>query len=497
MRFAVCAIWHQSNSFSPIPTTLASFEQHHYREGDALLNPDPAGSTVLAGVVGVAREIECTIIPLIDARAPAGAPLDDAAFDALRARLCARLERLRGTIDGVLLDLSGGMLTTSDLDADATLLDAVRAVIGSGVPLVATVGFRANVSPRLLAIPTLLVGPSAAPEPDPAHRGRRALTLLAQIARGEIQPASALRQVPLLMPLAAQDTTAGALAEVTATAARIAAEPGVVQACVFGGFPYADAPQAGSAIVVTTDGEPARADALAAALAAELWRRREHFRVEPANLETAIHAAMAASHHPVVLADTGDDPGAGGPGDGTGLLWGLLDLGARDAALAVMADPEAVSRAIEAGVGAAVTLSIGARRDRRHGYPIDIRGRVVRIGPGRVQREGPLEAGATVDLGRSVVIQAEGRHGGDVAIIVTDQPAEVDDVAFFRAHDIDPAAKRILAVKSSLRYRAGFAAIAAELIAVATPGVTVPDFAYFPYQRLRRPIFPIDPSSAA
>ncbi|MBX5443804.1 M81 family metallopeptidase [Sphaerobacter sp.] len=493
MRFAIGAIWHQTNSFSPVPTTLEDFAAYRYVQGDALIDTASAGHTALAGAIRTAAHLSHDVLPLIEARAPSGGPLSDADFERLTSELCSRLREARDAIDGVLLDLSGGLITTSDPDAEATLLTSVREVVGGAVPIVAAVGPHANLSPRLVDAATLLVGPSAVPDADPAARGERAVALLALVASGEVKPAVALRQVPLLVPLPAQDTGAGAMAEIAELARQCEREPGVLCAMVTGGFPYADVPHAGAAVVVATHGDSTRAADLAATVEAAFAERNGQWTVNPANIEAAIHDAMAAREHPFVLADTGDDPGAGGPGDGTGLLWGLLDLGARGAAIGVITDPEAVDAAIAAGVGAEVTLSVGARRDRLHGYPIDVHGRVASIGPGKIVREGPLDSGLEIDMGRSVVVEARGRHEGDVAIILAERRVELDDPAIFRAHGIDPATMRILAVKSSLRYRVGFGAVASKMVAVATPGVTVPDFAFFPYQRLRRPIAPLDP----
>lgn len=493
MRFAIGAIWHQTNSFSPVPTTLADFAACRYIEGDALIDAASDANTTLAGAIRAAARLGHDIVPLIEARATSGCPLADTDFERLTNELCSRLHVERGAIDGVLLDVSGGLITVSDPEAEATLLSAVRDAVGESVPIVATVGPHANISPRLVEMATLVVGPSTVPEIAPAARGERALTLLALVASGEVRPAVALRQVPVLVPLSAQDTGVGAMAEIAELTRQLEREPDVLCTVVSGGFPYADVPHAGAAVVVATDGEPARAADVASTLEAAVVERRDHLAVYPANIETAIHDAMAAREHPVVLADTGDDPGAGGPGDGTGLLWGLLDLGARGAAIGVLTDPDAVDAAIAAGVGAEVALSVGARRDRLHGYPIDVRGRVAFIGPGRIVREGPIDTGRHVDLGRSVVLEARGRHEGDVAIILAERRVELDDPAIFRAHGIDPSAKRILVVKSSLRYRVGFSAVSANMVAVATPGVTVPDFGFFPYQRLRRPIAPLDP----
>ncbi len=50
---------------------------------------------------------------------------------------------------------------------------------------------------------------------------------------------------------------------------------------------------------------------------------------------------MAEPRGPVILADLGDNPGAGMPADGTVMLEALLRLGAHRAVVAPINDPEA------------------------------------------------------------------------------------------------------------------------------------------------------------
>ena len=60
-----------------------------------------------------------------------------------------------------------------------------------------------------------------------------------------------------------------------------------------------------------------------------------------------------------MLVDIGDNPWTGGPGDSAELLRFLLRQETKNAALALIRDPESVNCCIEAGVGATVDLSSG------------------------------------------------------------------------------------------------------------------------------------------
>ena len=189
---------------------------------------------------------------------------------------------------------------------------------------------------------------------------------------------------------------------------------------------------------------------------------------------------MAAPKGPVVLSDQGDNPGGGSPCDGTLLLKPLLDAGATNAAVAVIADPEAAAQAIAAGVGAEVTLTIGGKRDTLHGAPITVTGIVRNITDGMYRNKGPMGTGVQMDMGPTAVFDVNG-----VEILLTTKRVQPTDLEIFRSQGIEPTEKQILMVKSNVHFRAAFTPIAAEIIDVDTPGLTTNHLDQIPYQRLR------------
>ena len=177
----------------------------------------------------------------------------------------------------------------------------------------------------------------------------------------------------------------------------------------------------------------------------------------------------------------------GAPGDGTALLWSLLDLGVTDAALAAIVDPTATAAAFDAGVGGAFRFPLGGRVDHRHGYPIDAAGTVRALNPARGSDRPDCET-----PGRTALLELEGRHGGSVAVIVCERPARWSSPESLRQHSIDPIKRHVVAVKSAADLRHGFARLATEILTVTTPGITTNDFSFFDFRHLRRPIFPLD-----
>jgi microcystin degradation protein MlrC len=257
-----------------------------------------------------------------------------------------------------------------------------------------------------------------------------------------------------------------------------------------GGFPYSDIHDAGMSVLVTADDDLPLAEAIAQRLADACWDRREFFRAELTPLNEAIERVRTATATPIVLADVADNPGAGASCDGTTIMEALIRAGARKTAVAVIADPESVSRAYALGVGHAGRFHLGGKTDHLHGPTLDIDATVRLTGDITFTNTGPMGTGARTRLGRTAVLEIDGPGG--IEIVVTENRVQVLDPELFRAVGIVPAERRALVVKSSVHFRAAFEPLAAEIIEVDAPGLSSPDLLQFPYRRVRRPIWPLD-----
>jgi microcystin degradation protein MlrC len=196
-----------------------------------------------------------------------------------------------------------------------------------------------------------------------------------------------------------------------------------------------------------------------------------------------LERALAASGHPVVLADTSDNPGGGAPGDSTFLLERLLDRGVDGVALGPLWDPGAVRLCRLAGVGARLALRLGGKIGPISGPPLDVEAEVRHLAQGARQRF----SGGWTQLGDIAALRI-----GGVEVLVNGVRTQGFDPALFTDHGIALADKRLIVVKSAQHFHAGFAPIAAEILWLDGPGALSQDFAALPYRRVRRPIWPLD-----
>ncbi len=488
MRIFLAMVSHETNTFSTIPTDRGQFEARDLRYGGEILEAYRGTGTCLGGMIAVAEQRGFTLLPSVAASAsPAGRVTQDI-YQAVKDRVLADL-RAAGPLDGVLLDLHGAMVPEDLDDGEGDLLAAVRRTAGPALPVAVTLDFHANVTAAMVRHATLLHGYKTYPHVDMAERGREAAERLLDVIHGRLRPAVALRQPPLLPPIAGQLTTRGPMRRLSDMAAELEQRPGVVSISVFAGFPLADIYDAGLSVYVVADGNQSLADECADQLVAAAWELRREFIHHASPVPEAVAAALAQSSHgrPVVLADIADNTGGGAAGDTTEVLRELLRVGARGTTVACLWDPGSVQACLQAGVGATITVSIGGKIDPSHGAPLKVTGRVRTLSDGRFIHQGPMLRGVEGRLGPTAVLDVE-----DVKIILISRRWQTLDPEMIRFVGIDPVRERILAVKSTIHYRAAFEPLAHAIIEVDAPGLSSSNLTRFQFKNVRRPIFPLD-----
>ena len=488
MRIALAAIFQVTNTFSRQRTTFDAFSV-----GPRLdLEPgrcDPTGTDRLAHELvqaGIDRDI--TVLPIMHATARSSGLIPRETVADLSNQLRQHLVESGTNLDALILMLSGTMVTEDSILADQTIVQVARDSLAQNTPIVAIFSAQANLSQDIVDSVDLAVCYQVGNHVSTSASAGKIMRLTESLVRKQIHPTSAFRHLRLLVSRPQHAPSVQALASAKSLSQEFEGQSNVLNVSLFPGFPYADIDSAGFSVVVTTDNDIDKANNLAQRLQMSIWDRREEFVTMPANVEIVVHDAMLAETGPVIIVDLGDDPSAGGAGDGTGLLWALIDLGALDSALGVIVDPGGVSRAIEAGVGNKVNLDIGGSIDHRSGYPINVTATVRKISDGRLM----LDDHCQIDLGRVVVLDVDGRHGGQIDVVLTEKAPDAIEPALFAALGVDIATKKIVGVKSSLNVQASYASMASKILDTSTPGITTPVLAYFDYQRLVRPIYPLD-----
>jgi microcystin degradation protein MlrC len=478
----VSRIWQKSNTFSVTTTQGAvfTFDQHSQKTVEAELRSP--SDDFLESLFSTAADSGQKLSWIMDAVAPSGGPLDLEAMNHISTEFRKSLTQRLGELSGLIMVFSGSMLVEPANDAERGVVHIARELLGNDMPIIGVFDREANISEETFGLLNYAMTTDQISSLRSILQSKKIIELSSNAIRVE--------RVPIHVPFAAYlDPKMNSRLLWNMCDQRLDNERSNIS--IFTGFSGADVPYAGLSIAISNS-SPERAEEISWAIRDEFWNSRQRLTVDAMNIEEAVHQAMAASNYPVIIADLGDDPSRGGPGDGTTVLWALIDLGVPHSLLASLHDPVAIAACIRAGEGAKIEIPVGGRLDPRHGYPIDIRGSVKRIFDTKTNPASVDFRDHTVRFGDIAIIEVEARHGGVVEVVLTDQRIEFDRPEMLEAIGINVLEQKIVSIKSGYRYRDGFRDVAREFLPVITPGITTPDPAFFEFNRVTRPVFPLD-----
>jgi microcystin degradation protein MlrC len=489
MRVLVGGIYHESHSFSNVATDLESFKSVLLLEGRDSIERLKGTTSEMAGFIKGAEEFGFEMVPTLWAWGLSTAPVEAATLDHFLSIVRRAIEGA-GAIDGILFALHGAMVAEQALDGDGYVLSKFREFVGAGIPIVVTLDLHANISDQMVEKADAIVGYDTYPHVDQVERGFEAAELLVRSIRGEIKPTMAIEKPSIVIVPNVQLTDKEPMKRIISLAHEIENEASVLSVTVAGGFAYSDVPEIGPAIVVVTNNDPEAASRHAQRISRRFQDLKEEFTPRLPDISAAVSRAIESRNRPVILADVGDNIGAGTPGDSTFILSELLKQKA-ESAVVVIADPASVAASIAAGVGQAVSLLVGGKADGFHGDPVEIVANVTLISNGVFRNRGHMRDGIVEDMGRTAVVET-----GGIKIVLTEKKMPPWNLEQLRSVGISPEHEKIIVVKSAVAFRAAFERIAGEIIEVNTPGLSSVDLAQFDYRNIRRPMFPFDKAEA-
>ena len=480
-RIAVGGFQHETNTFAPLKATYRDFEQADgwpgLTEGAAIFTTFDGINLPIAGFLQRARAVQHEIVPLLWASASPSAHVERDAYERIAGRLL-NLFKAAGSLDGLYLDLHGAMVTEHLEDGEGELLERIRAVTGPDLPIVVSLDLHANVTKRMVQHASALIVCRTYPHVDLAESGAWSVEVLERlIKQGPLK--KAMRRAEFLVPLTWQCT----LIEPAQGIYRAVAESNTASASFAFGFPPADIAECGPVALAYAESQDAADAAVERLIGMVNGAERDFAGKVWGPDEAVVYAKQRALDlkRPIILADTQDNPGAGGNSDSVGLLEALVRNRAEDAVFANLYDPKTAEIAHRAGVGAEISLGIGAWSGTPGHIPFKASFTVERLGDGNFDATGPFYRGNRMQLGPMALLKI-----GGTRIVVASRKQQAADQAMLRHLGVEPTAQKILALKSSVHFRADFQPIAGEILIVAAPGANPVDHRTFAYQHLRK-----------
>lgn len=488
MKILIARMNHETNTFSPVPTPLQSFDPQF---GESARRSQSGMRTAMAAFLDAANRRGATAVTPLAAMANPSGPVQADAYEAM----CRPIVDAAPGCDAILLDLHGAMVAEHLPDGEGELLARVRAA-APGVPIGVALDLHGNVTARMVDNADVMVGFKTYPHVDMYETGEHVARLLLQMADGQARFAVQWRRVPLLCHTLRSTTLAGAMQQVV-DSARQAEAAGIPAATVFAGFPLADIEAPCMSVVVTGHADAVgveRARTVADRIAQQIQARREGFVYQAEPLARSLERARAVAEgadKPVLLLDHGDNCMSGGTCDTMDVLQAALEAGLRDIAVGPIADPEAVAALFAAGVGQPCDLQLGNKVSLASlglaKTPLRVRGTVRALSDGSYTVTGPIYTGQRCSMGRTALLDT-----GAARIVVTELPHEPWDLGVFTCVGVDVTAHRFVLLKSRMYCRPVFGPLSAALVECDSAGVTSSDYRLFPFQRVRRPVYPLD-----
>ncbi|MEI6811829.1 MAG: M81 family metallopeptidase [Actinomycetes bacterium] len=486
MRVIIAELKQESNTFAPM-TTVEDFNGFHLLYGHDVIEKLQGTNSEIAGFLNVLKAKGHEAIPMMAAFAVSGGPLTAEAYKFLTERLYSGI-RSAGKIDGVLLALHGAMVSVGESDADGAIIEKVREIVGSDVPIMVTMDLHANITKKKIKNSTTISGFRTCPHIDLIETGERAARMLCGILGGTSNPTMAWQKVPMVTPACKQiDFKPGSYRDLLQETISLDLR-GAIDSSAFTVQPWLDIPELGYGAIVITENNLSLAKELTSQLAQKMWElRSDLIDISLLTPSQAIEIALKKSSGPVVMSDLADGTGAGSPGDSSAVLAALVAAKPNKRCLVSVCDPEVALLAASVGVGAEISTSIGAKKSFEFCTPTQITATVIRSGVEHFRFTQKGYNGMRVEMGLCAVLEI-----GEIRVLVTSLPAFTTDPEFYRCVGLEPSTAQIVVVKSHAQFQDSYDAIASEIIFLDTPGMSSDNVAELPFTKIDRPLYPWD-----
>lgn len=480
MRLFSATLATETNSFSPLPTSLAGYREVVFlRPGE---HPTAAPLMCTAPLWVARRRAKEEGFDLIEgscfAASPAGLT-NRHDYEFMRDTILAELKQAL-PVDGLLLGLHGAMVAHGYDDVEGDIIERARAIVGPRAVIGVELDPHCHLTVKRVRNADVIVLYKEFPHTDVVERAEDLLRLVLQAIRGEVKPVMALfdcRQIgsyPTQLPLMR------ALVDRTKA---LEGKGKILSISICHCYPYADVPELSGRVLVVADGDKGAAEQMARMIGFELIALRGRSAPPYLSVDAAIDAALSVGGGPIVLAEPADNAGGGAASDNTSIVRRLMERRVEGAAVAPLWDPVAVRLCFDAGEGTRFPLRFGGKIAPSSGTPIDALAEVAALRRDCWQSFGPTQ----VPLGDCAAIRIDG-----VEVVLIEKRTQALGLELFRNVGIDPVARKIVVVKSTNHFMAAFGPIARDVIYVDSDGPIIRDYTKIPYTRVQRPIWPLD-----
>lgn len=408
-------------------------------------------------------------------------------------------------VDIVLLNLHGSMEADGIFDCEGDLLSRVRAVVsecGKSCAVGAELDLHCHPTEAMVSSADALVIYKEWPHIDSRERAAELFEIAKGTAEGRVEPVMSLfnTRVLGLFP-----TTREPMKAFVSEMVRAEALPGVLSVSLAHDHQWTDVPGLGARMLVITDertADPHTGHSLAKSLGTQFYAIRDEAAQRFPSLKEGLSQAaeLPPSQWPVVLVDVPDNPGGGGPGDGTFVLKALIEAGKQRvsekhgnhlSAALMLWDNNVARVCAGAGVGSRLHVRLGGKAGPVSGDPLDLKIQVTAVHQALTQQF----LGGVLQMGDAVALRVL-EHGGEscaneIDVVVITERSNTTTPECFEKLGIDVKQKHILVPKTLNNCKPGFDRVATNFIWIDYHGgCCTGDVRAIAFEHLDLPMYP-------
>ena len=484
MRLFSATLATETNTFSPLPTSLENYrESVFFGAGE---HPTDAPRMCTAPLFVARARAKAEGFELIEgscfAASPAGTT-NRADYETMRDEILGQLKAAL-PVDGLLLGLHGAMVAHGYDDVEGDIIERCRALVGPKCVIGVELDPHCHLTMKRVSNADIIVLYKEFPHTDVVERAEDVIDLVLATLRGQVKPVTSVYDCRQIQ---SYPTTMQPMRGIVDRIMAMEGKDGILSVSIAHCFPYGDVPEIGTRVLVIADGDKKKADALATQLGEELVGLRGKTAPQSFGVAAGISEGVAFNDLPVVIADPADNAGGGAPSDNTDILRHLIEANVESACLCPIWDPIAVRICFDAGLGARIGLRFGGKIAPSFGQPVDAEVEIVGLKRDAWQKFGPTQ----VPVGDCAAVRV-----GGVEVILITKRTQATGLELFTNVGIDPTQRKIVVVKSTNHFMAAYGPIAKKVIYVESSGPLPRDHRKVPYKKVERPIWPLDEDAA-
>ena len=486
-RVGVASIIQETNTFSANQSTMQDFEIQGIWLGADVETQSQGMNIEVAGSLERLRTHGFEAVPLMRAWAMSGGVFLETELTKMKA-LLKREILSAGTLDGLILNLHGALVSESDDHTDAQIAEFAREILGPDVPIVVTHDLHGNPSRRIVATSDALIGFRTYPHIDQGDTGRRAADLMNHLLTNNRTLGTTLKKLHMIIPAETMGTSDQPLLQIRELADSLIDDE-ILDISLFPVQPWIDVTEVGFGITVVHSGNIERANECAEIIRRALWKIHKEFQATLYSVEDAISHAIKGYHGKMqVIAQSSDAPTGGSTGDDSRVVAALVNYGSDIPSACTVVDAPAVDKAFTQEIGDEISLSLGFTIDPRWGSAVTVQTKLIKKGEAPVVLTGPAMTGQVVSIGRWVVLESANK----VKILVSESGTTTFDPAGYEIAGIDLDECVIVHVRSPLLFKSGFAGRYGQAFSLDLDGPTTPNIKKLKFSKVPRPMIGLD-----